>query len=89
MEAALLEPETQIKGAVIMFDMDGLSLQQTWQFTPPFAKRIVDLLQVKTNMTTIKIRQLINFVLGNRTASHKKHPRVKSTLHLQYGLRHI
>lgn len=47
LEAALLEPITQICGAVIIFDMDGLSLQQTWQFTPPFAKRIVDLLQVK------------------------------------------
>lgn len=46
LECALLEPETQIAGAVVIFDMDGLSLQQVWQFTPPFAKRIVDLLQV-------------------------------------------
>lgn len=45
LEAAMLEPTTQIAGAVVIFDMDGLSLQQTWQFTPPFAKRIVDLLQ--------------------------------------------
>lgn len=44
-EAAMLEPRTQICGAVVMFDMDGLSMQQAWQFTPPFAKRIVDLLQ--------------------------------------------
>lgn len=35
----------QVNGAVVIFDMDGLSLQQTWQFTPPFAKRIVDWLQ--------------------------------------------
>lgn len=41
----MLEPKTQICGAVVIFDMDGLSLQQAWQFTPPFAKRIVDLLQ--------------------------------------------
>lgn len=41
----MLEPATQIHGAVVIFDMDGLSLQQTWQFTPPFAKRIVDWLQ--------------------------------------------
>lgn len=41
----MLEPETQVHGAVVIFDMDGLSLQQTWQFTPPFAKRIVDWLQ--------------------------------------------
>lgn len=45
LEASLLEPETQISGAQVIFDMDGLSLQQTWQFTPPFAKRIVDWLQ--------------------------------------------
>lgn len=45
LEAAMLEPETQVNGAIVIFDMDGLSLQQTWQFTPPFAKRIVDWLQ--------------------------------------------
>ncbi|XP_015127409.1 alpha-tocopherol transfer protein-like isoform X2 [Diachasma alloeum] len=45
LEAAMLEPISQIAGAVVIFDMDGLSLQQTWQFTPPFAKRIVDWLQ--------------------------------------------
>ncbi|CRL01304.1 CLUMA_CG014293, isoform C [Clunio marinus] len=45
LEAAMLEPETQVNGAVVIFDMDGLSLQQCWQFTPPFAKRIVDWLQ--------------------------------------------
>ena len=45
LEAAMLEPETQVTGAVVIFDMDGLSLQQTWQFTPQFAKRIVDFLQ--------------------------------------------
>lgn len=40
-----MEPSTQVAGGVVIFDMDGLTLQQTWQFTPPFAKRIVDLLQ--------------------------------------------
>lgn len=45
LEAAMLEPSTQIAGAVVIFDMDGLTLQQAWQFTPPFAKRLVDLLQ--------------------------------------------
>ncbi|XP_055636926.1 alpha-tocopherol transfer protein-like isoform X2 [Toxorhynchites rutilus septentrionalis] len=45
LEAAMLEPETQVNGAVVIFDMDGLSMQQAWQFTPPFAKRIVDWLQ--------------------------------------------
>lgn len=45
LEAATLEPETQVHGASVIFDMEGLSLQQTWQFTPAFAKRIVDWLQ--------------------------------------------
>ncbi|XP_072937023.1 alpha-tocopherol transfer protein isoform X2 [Epargyreus clarus] len=45
LEAAMLEPETQICGAVVILDMDGLSMQQVWQFTPTFAKRIVDWLQ--------------------------------------------
>lgn len=47
LEAAMMEPISQVAGAVVIFDMDGLSLQQVWQFTPPFAKRIVDWLQVK------------------------------------------
>lgn len=41
----MLEPETQVNGAVVIFDMNGLSMQQAFQFTPPFAKRIVDWLQ--------------------------------------------
>ncbi|XP_026322396.1 alpha-tocopherol transfer protein-like isoform X2 [Hyposmocoma kahamanoa] len=45
LEAAMLEPASQICGAVVIFDMDGLSMQQVWQFTPAFAKRIVDWLQ--------------------------------------------
>lgn len=44
-EAALLEPETQVHGVVVIFDMNGLSLAQTMQFTPQFAKLIVDWLQ--------------------------------------------
>lgn len=47
LEAAMLEPETQICGAVVIFDMEGLSMQHVLQFTPSFANRIVDWLQVK------------------------------------------
>ncbi|KAI5737755.1 hypothetical protein M8J76_016467 [Diaphorina citri] len=45
LEAAMMEPSSQVAGAQVIFDMDGLSLQQAWQFTPTFAKRIVDWLQ--------------------------------------------
>lgn len=39
--------------------MDGLSLQQTWQFTPAFAKRIVDWLQDSVPLR-IKAIHIIN-----------------------------
>lgn len=58
LEAAMLEPVTQVAGAVVIFDMDGLSMQQTWQFTPPFAKRIVDWLQVTITYVNIIRKQL-------------------------------
>lgn len=44
-EAAILEPRTQVAGAQVIFDMEGLSLSHVAQFTPSFAKRIVDWLQ--------------------------------------------
>lgn len=43
----------------MIFDMDGLSLQQAWQFTPPFAKRIVDWLQDSVPLR-IKAIHIIN-----------------------------
>lgn len=59
MEAAMMEPQTQICGVQVIFDMDGLSLQQTWQFTPPFAKRIVDWLQDSVPLR-VKGIQIVN-----------------------------
>lgn len=56
----MLEPVTQVAGAVVIFDMDGLSMQQTWQFTPPFAKRIVDWLQV--NILIFRLSAKCNFI---------------------------
>lgn len=47
LEAAMLEPQTQVCGGVVIFDMKGLTLQQTTKFTPSFAKRMVDWLQVR------------------------------------------
>ncbi|XP_073942087.1 alpha-tocopherol transfer protein-like [Choristoneura fumiferana] len=45
LEAAMMEPVSQICGAVVIMDMEGLSLTQVWQFTPQYAKRLLDWLQ--------------------------------------------
>ncbi|XP_030752411.1 alpha-tocopherol transfer protein-like isoform X3 [Sitophilus oryzae] len=45
LEAAMLEPESQVCGAIVIFDMDGLSLSQVSKFTPSFAGKIVEWLQ--------------------------------------------
>lgn len=64
LEGALTEPTTQITGGVIVFDMDGLTLQHAWQFNPAIAKRIVELLQVKKILLRpVKISKLHNFNL--------------------------
>lgn len=44
-EAALLEPKTQIAGSVILIDLNGLSLTHVWQFTPNLAKLILEYVQ--------------------------------------------
>ncbi|KAK6623156.1 hypothetical protein RUM43_009008 [Polyplax serrata] len=44
-EAALEEPKTQINGVQVIIDMTGLALQHVWQFTPGFAKHVVDWVQ--------------------------------------------
>ncbi|XP_063838487.1 clavesin-1-like isoform X2 [Ostrinia nubilalis] len=45
LEAAMVEPLTQINGVVSILDMKGLSFSQVMQFTPSFAKMIVDWIQ--------------------------------------------
>lgn len=48
-EAALLEPKTQIAGTNILIDLEGLSLQHVWQFSPGIAKIILEYVQVQSS----------------------------------------
>jgi len=44
-EISIQEPLTQVAGNIFIFDMDGMTLQHTWQFTPLYAKQMLDWLQ--------------------------------------------
>lgn len=45
MEVGLIEPMTQVAGVHVLCDMHGLSLNQIWQFTPSFAKMVLEFVQ--------------------------------------------
>ena len=51
-DAAILEPKTQIAGAIVIVDLEGLSMQHVWQFSPNIAKMLLDWIQVKPYSTT-------------------------------------
>ncbi|XP_072936995.1 clavesin-2-like isoform X2 [Epargyreus clarus] len=45
LESAMAEPPTQINGVIVIMDMKGLSFTHVMQFTPAFAKMVVDWIQ--------------------------------------------
>ncbi|KAI5704669.1 hypothetical protein M8J75_007744 [Diaphorina citri] len=42
LEAAMVEPRTQIAGCIMVVDMKGLNGNHIWQFSPGFAKLVLD-----------------------------------------------
>ncbi|OWR51027.1 hypothetical protein KGM_201346 [Danaus plexippus plexippus] len=45
LEGAMVEPRTQVCGVAVVLNMKGLSFSQIMQFTPSFAKMVVDWIQ--------------------------------------------
>lgn len=43
--AAMLEPETQVNGVVVILDFEGLGMKQVSGFSPSFSKRLLDFIQ--------------------------------------------
>lgn len=60
LEAAILEPRTQISGVVVIIDLRGLSLNHVWQFTPGFASMLLEWVQVKLNLIYISCVHIAN-----------------------------
>lgn len=44
--AATLEPETQVRGCVVIMDFEGLGMKQIAQLTPSFSLRLLSFIQV-------------------------------------------
>ncbi|KAK7579682.1 hypothetical protein V9T40_000311 [Parthenolecanium corni] len=55
LELGILEPRAQILGGVVIFDLEGFSLQQAWQVTPSVATKVLDLMGVSFPMKTTAI----------------------------------
>lgn len=54
LEGAMKEPTTQVYGVIVIFDMKGLSLSQVMQFTPSYAKMVIEWIQVSFILILIR-----------------------------------
>lgn len=45
---AMLEPETQVAGVVVVMDFNGLTMKQVGAFSPSFSMRLLSFIQVRS-----------------------------------------
>lgn len=48
LELGIMEPCAQIKGGVVIFDLQGIGLQHAWQVSPTIAAKVIQLLEVRS-----------------------------------------
>lgn len=56
LEAALLEPMSQVNGTVTIIDVDGLSFRQIMQFSPSFAYMFLEWTQVRRQKSSCFVK---------------------------------
>lgn len=49
-QAALMEPQTQVNGVVVILDFEGLGMKQVKELTPTFSLRLLTFIQVCKNL---------------------------------------
>lgn len=58
LELGILEPRAQIKGGVVIFDLQGIGLQHAWQVSTTVAAKVIALLETASPMHTNAIHIL-------------------------------